>query len=116
MILVTLHDALIIIQHTVSFIGILIILSGALIALAQYIYYIFTQELKKHGEKINVIRLTLGRIIILGLEFIIAADLIGTTTAPDYYSVGIVASIVAIRTILSYTLSREIASLSKETH
>ena len=52
-------------------------------------------------------------ILTLGLEFIVAADLIGTTTAPDYYSVGIVASIVLIRTVLSYTLNKEITSLSK---
>jgi uncharacterized membrane protein len=43
---------------------------------------------------INQIRLRLGRVLTLGLEFIVAADLIGTTTTPDYYSVGIVAIIV----------------------
>ena len=63
---------------------------------------------------INQIRLRLGRVLTLGLEFIIAADLIGTTTAPDYYSVGIVASIVLIRTLLSYTLNREINDISQQ--
>ena len=63
---------------------------------------------------INQIRLKLGRVLTLGLEFIVAADLIGTTTAPDYYSVGIVASIVLIRTLLSYTLNREISELSQQ--
>ncbi len=50
----------------------------------------------------------------LGLEFIVAADLIGTTTTPDYYSLGIVAGIVAIRTLLNYSLNRELTALSKE--
>ena len=63
---------------------------------------------------INQIRLRLGRVLILGLEFIVAADLIGTTTAPDYYAVGIVACIVLIRTLLSYTLNREIDALSQQ--
>lgn len=78
----------------------------------QYICYLIL-EVSTQGDKINKIRLDLGRILILGLEFIIAADLIGTTTAPDYYSVGIVAIVVAIRTILSYSLNRELKSLSK---
>lgn len=62
---------------------------------------------------LNKIRLNLGIVLTLGLEFIVAADLIGTTTAPDYYSVGIVASIVLIRTVLSFTLNREINAISK---
>jgi uncharacterized membrane protein len=110
----TLHQILEFIQHTISFLGILIILSGAVVALLQYLRYVFSGEIKRKGANINAIRLSLGRVIVLGLEFIIAADLIGTTTAPDYYSVGILASIVVIRTVLSYTLNKEIASLSKE--
>jgi uncharacterized membrane protein len=56
----------------------------------------------------------LGRVLTLGLEFIVAADLIGTTTTPDYYALGILAIIVIIRTVLSYTLNKEIESLAKE--
>ncbi|EKD54689.1 MAG: hypothetical protein ACD_60C00057G0014 [uncultured bacterium] len=109
-----LHTALLGIQRTISFLGILVILSGILIALFQYVYYILIKQMKHPHTSINTIRLSLGRILILGLEFIIAADLIGTTTTPDYYSVGIVACIVAIRSILSYTLNRELVSLAKE--
>ncbi len=111
---ITFHQILEWIQHAISFIGILIILSGALVALFQYLRYVFSRQMKKQGSNINSIRLSLGRVIVLGLEFIIAADLIGTTTTPDYYAVGILASIVVIRTLLSYTLNKEIISLSKE--
>ena len=109
-----LHEILEIIQRTISFLGILIILVGALIALYHYIRYIFSDKLPTRKNNINTIRLNLGQAIILGLEFIVAADLIGTTTTPDYYSVGILASIVLIRTLLSFTLNKEILSLSKE--
>lgn len=109
----TMHEILLYVQRSISFLGMLVILSGILIALYQYIQHFFKN--KKHpGSLINDIRLDLGRTLILGLEFIVAADLIGTTTTPDYYSVGIVASIVLIRTLLSFSLNREIMSLSKE--
>lgn len=110
----TMRDLLLFIQHSISFMGMLVILSGILLALYQYIKHFFNPNLKKKESNINSIRLNLGRTLILGLEFIIAADLIGTTTAPDYYSVGIVACIVLIRTLLNYSLNKELSTLSKE--
>jgi uncharacterized membrane protein len=105
------HDLIAFVQQTISGIGILIILSGVLFAFYQYIlYYFHISPINAHP--INSIRLNLTRILILGLEFIVAADLIATTTAPDYYSVGIVAIVVIIRTVLSYSLNREIAGLN----
>lgn len=101
-------------QHVISLSGILIILSGVLLALFQYLYLIVKGQLVAKGNDINHIRLNLGRILILGLEFIVAADLIGTTTTPDYYEIGIVAIVVLIRTLLSYTINRELINLSKE--
>ncbi len=105
---------LLIIQHGISLLGVLIILSGVLFAVYQYVYYLFGGQLVKHGSGINEIRLKLGRALILGLEFIVAADLIGTTNTPDYYALGILAIIVLIRTILSYSLNRELTTISKE--
>lgn len=114
MIWTDIHQYLVYIQRTISFLGILIILSGILIAVSQYSYYLFKGLIETNTARINLIRLNLGRVLILGLEFIVAADLIGTTTTPDYYTVGIVACIVVIRTVLSFTLNREIIQLSKE--
>jgi len=103
------------IQHSISFLGVLLILSGVLIATTEYIKHFFSKSNKNQQDPfINRIRLNLGRTLILGLEFIVAADLIGTTTAPDYYSVGIVACIVLIRTLLSFSLNKEINALTKE--
>lgn len=107
----SLHSLLLYIQKSISFCGVLVILIGVLTALFRYISYLSG---KSNDTDINLIRLKLGRVLTLGLEFIVAADLIGTTTAPDYYSVGIVASIVLIRTLLSYTLNREINALSQQ--
>lgn len=104
---------LVTIQHLVSFLGVLIILSGIILAIFQYISQYIKGQIISENDGLNTIRLNLGRTLILGLEFIVAADLIGTTTAPDYYTVGILAIIVIIRTVLSFTLNKELMSLSK---
>lgn len=109
-----LHQYLVYVQYTVAGIGIVIILSGILLATIQYLKYTVTGKLMNENSMVNNIRLNLGRILILGLEFIVAADLIGTTTTPDYYAVGILAIIVAIRTLLSYSINKELMALSKE--
>ena len=108
------HSVLLFIQHGISFIGILIIVSGVIVALYQYLYFGLTGELANEGLKINTIRLTLLRVLTLGLEFIVAADLIGTTTTPDYYALGLAAIIVIIRTLLIFSLNRELVVLSRE--
>lgn len=108
-----LHQVIIYIQHAISLIGILIIVSGVFIAGAQYLLLVGRGELIKDGVRINDIRLNLGRVLVLGLEFIVASDLIGTTTTPDYYALGLAAIIVLIRTLLSFSLNRELMGLSK---
>jgi uncharacterized membrane protein len=110
----TVRLILIVIQHTISFLGVLVILSGVLIALFLYVRMFFFKHKEKQGSEINQIRMVLGRRLILGLEFIVSADLIGTTTTPDYYSLGILGAIVLIRTLLSFSLNRELMALSKE--
>lgn len=112
--LLDLHSLLLYIQHSISFCGVFIIFLGVLTALFRYISSPFYNADSAKKMDINEIRLRLGRVLTLGLEFIIAADLIGTTTTPDYYSVGIVASIVLIRTLLSYSLNREINTISQQ--
>ena len=110
----TIHTILVFVQRCVSTIGILIIISGVLLAFFQYLYFAVTGQLIEQGKRINLVRSNLGRILILGLEFIVAADLIGTTTTPDYYAVGLLAIIVVVRTMLSYSISRELMTLGKE--
>jgi uncharacterized membrane protein len=102
------------VQHLISLIGILIILSGVLYCAFQYVQGLMRGELATDKTNLNTIRLSLARVLILGLEFIVAADLIGTTTTPDYYAVGLLAIIVAVRTLLSYSINREIMMMGKE--
>ncbi len=103
---------LMVIKKIVALIGVVVILWGALVAIYQFIGH--RQNMPKQMDAIDLIRLKFGRTIILGLEFIVAADVIATTTAPDYYRVGILASLVAIRTLLTYFMNRELMALSKK--
>ena len=55
-------------------------------------------------------RVSAGRSILLGLELLVAGDIIRTVAVtPSFRSVGVLAAIVAIRTFLSFTLEMEIS-------
>ena len=52
-------------------------------------------------------RLLLARFLSLGLEFQLAADILGTTVAPSWTQIGKLGAIAVIRTGLNYFLARE---------
>jgi len=47
--------------------------------------------------------------VLVGLEFMVAADVVGTLVKPSLQGVAILASVVAIRTALSFFLGKELA-------
>jgi len=50
-----------------------------------------------------------GKAILLGLEFLIASDIVGTVAVgPTFQDLGILALLVVIRTFLSFSLELEI--------
>lgn len=106
--------AVMFLKYLIAISGILIIFTGIAVAITQYVGLIMRGKMIKDGARINDIRLGLVRILVLGLEFIVAADLISTIVMPDYRTVGLVAIIVLIRTLLSYSLNKELAMLSKK--
>lgn len=60
-------------------------------------------------EVFTTVRQTLGRGILLGLEFLVAADIIHTVAVElTFKSVGVLAVVVLIRTFLSFTLDLEL--------
>ena len=70
--------------------------------------------LKQIEVIISVIRADLGTYLLLALEVLIAADIIKSIVEPDLIDLGILAGIVAIRTILSVFLNKEIQEIDKE--
>lgn len=61
------------------------------------------------GDAYKALRSNLGRSILLGLELLVAADIINTVAVqPTLESIAVLAGIVAIRTFLSFSLELEI--------
>lgn len=63
----------------------------------------------KHTDLFREFRANIGRSILVGLEFLVAADIINTVAIePTLESLAVLAGIVAIRTFLSFALEVEI--------
>jgi Predicted membrane protein len=97
------------IRECISMIGVMVIVGGAIRSLYQLVMLTI-----KQAFDINYIRLEFGNSVILGLEFMVGADIIGSLVAPDYYNLGLLAIIVVVRTILSYFLTMELQSLTPQ--
>jgi uncharacterized membrane protein len=58
----------------------------------------------------QTLRRDLGKSILLGLEFLVAADILRSITiAPTFQSVGVLGLIVLVRTLLSWSLELEVS-------
>jgi uncharacterized membrane protein len=86
--------------------GIITIVGGAVVTLVTAIVL-----LQRRTEALRVYRTCRGRMgrgILIGLELLVAADIINTVAVqPTFRSVGVLAVIVLIRTFLSLTLEVE---------
>ena len=73
----------------------------------------------ENPAEFNEIRLTFGLWLALALEIQLAADILSTTIAPSFESLGKLAMIAVIRTFLNYFLSKELEAEStavRESH
>jgi uncharacterized membrane protein len=86
-------------------VGVLIVLGGAVVATAK----ILIHRVSEVGEYYRSYRQDVGRAILLGLEFLIAGDIIRTVVvAPTLQNVLVLGLIVLIRILLSLSLQLEI--------
>jgi uncharacterized membrane protein len=91
----------------VDIVGVAVIVVGA--AVASWIA-LSTIRSRPGAPVYTPYRRNLGRSILLGLEFLVAADIIKTVAVtPTFESVGVLALIVLIRTFLSWSLQLEIS-------
>ena len=89
-------------------VGVVIVLWGvieALLALARRALQRLTGTHPRTG--LGAIRISIGRKMVLSLEFFIASDIIQTVVIPTWESLGMLAGIVAIRTVIAYFIEYE---------
>ncbi len=88
-------------------VGIGLIVIGAATATVRFILQIRSQDRDQNAY--HAYRRGLGQSILLGLEFLVAGDIIRTVVIePTFRTVGVLAIIIAIRTFLSLELELEI--------
>ena len=86
-------------------VGVLIVVGGSLFATVR----LALRRMQGAGNYYVWYRQDVGRAILLGLEFLIAGDLIRTVVvAPTMQNVAVLGLIVLIRTFLSFSLELEI--------
>ncbi|MCA4133969.1 DUF1622 domain-containing protein [Arthrobacter sp. M4] len=98
--------------RVVDFAGVAVMVIGAVVSIPLALRGYQPKRAQAAGVKMSVYRTyrqLLGRSILLGLELLVAADIIRTVAVtPTFESVGVLAIIVAIRTFLSFSLELEI--------
>ena len=96
------------VTRVVEIVGVAIIVVGSFGALATFVFRIATGAASR-ATLVPAFRSDLGRSILLGLEFLVAADIVNTVAVePTVQSLIVLAGIVLIRTFLSFSLEVEI--------
>ena len=98
----------------VGTVGVTIILVGVVRGLRDFLII----ETHRHCKGMNHdrIRSNLGTYLLLGLEFLIAADILETVFKPTLEHLAILWGIVLIRTVLNYFLTKELEHIEKKVH
>jgi uncharacterized membrane protein len=98
------HTVIDIGASAVEAMGVLLILCSFLWASVSFVVHAREQVSNRYERY----KLALGRALSLGLEFLVAADVIKTvTTAPSFTNIGVLAAVIVTRTFLSWSLAVE---------
>jgi uncharacterized membrane protein len=100
--------------HQASFIiavsGVVVIAIGVVFGLARFVRW---EVAAARGANVEMerrrLRHVLGYYLLLGLEFLIAADIIDTLMKPASSDLVVLAAMVGIRTVISYSLNFELS-------
>jgi uncharacterized membrane protein len=104
--LVTFLDGIEVVGKAIDAAGVVVMVLGALLAASRAAQWVSHRQTNTYRR----FRQQLGRSILLGLELLVAADIIRTVAVtPTLQSVLVLALIVAIRTFLSFSLELEIS-------
>ncbi len=90
-----------------EFVGVIVLVIGAILAFVMYAITLFSR--KEASMAYRDLRRDLGKAILVGLELLVAADIIRSVAIdPTFATVGVLGLIVVVRTFLSWSLEVEI--------
>jgi len=108
--MVQFSDVITLVVLILSYFGAIIIFYGGIRAVVNVIEI----EILRRKNDYNDIRRDFTSKILIGLEFFIAADLIKSVLEPTFDQLITLAIIVAIRTVVGYSLTHEIKELENK--
>lgn len=97
------------ISLAVGTLGLGVILWGVLLSAMKFVRAEWSElRGKALGDEKEALRHHLGYYLLLGLEFLVAADILHTVLTPSLHELAILGSIVAIRTVISFSINWEL--------
>lgn len=98
-----------IVGNYVGYLGLAIMVFGVSKGILLFIRRLFDRSIL-----FSHIRLKVGRYLLLSLEFLIAKDLVESIFNPSMETLSTLSIIVVIRTVLSWSLNKEMKEIKKE--
>ena len=97
-----------IIHLAISAVGAFIVIWGTIGAVTAFTAVKLSKKRDRLVLHTDEIRERLGAHLLLSLEIFIGADIVVSVVTPTWETVGLLAAIVVIRTVLSYFLTKEV--------
>ena len=97
------------ISYGLGALGLGVILWGAVLGAIQFVRL----EIRRFKQPVSIddreeIRHQMGYYLLLGLEFLVAADIVHTVLTPTLQDLAVLAAIVGIRTVISVSINWEL--------
>ena len=93
---------------SVGSIGVFIVVWGSLVTIVKFCAMEVKRVLGRNVSKQGIrLRYNLSSYLLIGLEFMIGADIVRTIISPTLQVLALLGGLVVIRTIISYSLSKE---------
>lgn len=104
-----------IVSDVISIASVSVVIYGTGIAVFKFFKNEFFRFNKKYSiHQLRVLRADLGTYLLLGLELLIASDILKTIIEPVLNELMVLGGIVLLRTVLSFFLDREIRLIERE--
>lgn len=101
-------------HHTsfgIGVLGVLVIVFGVVSGLVRFVRAEISAARGNNADEARKrLRHVLGYYLLLGLEFLIAADIIDTLMKPSAQDLLVLGAIIVIRTVISFSLNAELKS------